>query len=277
MNMEYKELVVSLTPEPRLEQALKQAGVEDPATVTRLSLVGTLRNDDLKYIRKNMAETLQRLDLSNAKFKKNKISKSAFRGCSGLTSIIIPDTVKKIGSFAFSKCTNLTTIFIPASDVKINRWAFSHFWGLNAIEAHPDNPVYSSENGVLFNKEKTELVRFPAGRKGSYIIPNSVVKICEYAFADCAWLTAVTIPQSVIELGDACFDGKGLAAIHVHPDNPEYTSINGLLFNKEKTIFLKYPDGRHGWRPYNSRLGDRDICMDYFNNNPLWYYRYYQK
>ena len=64
------------------------------------------------------------------------------------------------------------------------------------------NSVYSSVDGVLFNKSQTTLIQYPGGKAGSYTIPNSVTSIGDYAFSGCTSLTSVTIPNSVTSIGD---------------------------------------------------------------------------
>ena len=162
-------IYVTLTTKLRLEQAIMQQGVEDPASVTRLTIMGLLSNADQKYIRENMAKTLLELDLSLASFKAKKIPRNAFRNCSGLTSVILPDTVKKIGEMAFSGCSGLTSIVIPASVVDIC-WesAFKDCTNLASIEVDVGNPLFASEDGFVYNKEKTELLFIPNDCLGDF-------------------------------------------------------------------------------------------------------------
>ena len=68
------------------------------------------------------------------------------------------------------------------------------------------NSVYSSVDGVLFNKSQTTLIQYPGGKAGSYTIPNSVTSIGDCAFDGCTSLTSVTIPNSVTSIGDCAFD-----------------------------------------------------------------------
>ena len=115
---------VNLTDKIRLGQALKNAGIDDPKTVTGLHITGTITNNDTEYIHENMNDTLQELDMSNASFKDNKIPDAAFINCSALTSINIPNSVTEIGNWAFGFCYDLTSISIPASVTKIGEYAF---------------------------------------------------------------------------------------------------------------------------------------------------------
>ena len=146
------------------------------------------------------------------------IGDDAFNGCTGLTSISILDGVIKIGREAFSGCTGLTSITIPDSVTKIGWGAFSGCAGLTEIEVDADNKHYSSENGVLYNKEKTELICCPED-KTSITIPDSVTKIGWGAFSGCTGLTSVTIPDSVTKIGRYAFSGcTGLTSINI-PDS----------------------------------------------------------
>ncbi|MEE3404803.1 MAG: leucine-rich repeat domain-containing protein, partial [Acutalibacteraceae bacterium] len=107
------------------------------------------------------------------------IGESAFSGCTGLTSITIPDSVTSIGNSAFSGCTGLTSITIPDSVTSIGNYAFSGCTGLTSIT-----------------------------------IPDSVTSIGSSAFSGCTGLTSITIPDSVISIGDGAFSGcTGLTSI----------------------------------------------------------------
>jgi hypothetical protein len=79
--------------------------------------------------------------------------------------------------------------------------------GLTDYIVHPDNPVFASLDGVLFNKDKTVLILCPEARQGDYVVPASVTKIEERAFYVCAGLTSVTVPASVVEIGEEAFCG----------------------------------------------------------------------
>ena len=171
------------------------------------------------------------------------IAESAFFGCTSLTSITIPDSVTSIGGGAFSGCTSLTSITIPDSVTSIDNSAFSRcssltsitipksvtsigvntFYGCTAlteINVGSENANYSSENGVLFNKEKTTLKCYPAGKtETEYTIPDSVTSIDYGAFSSCKSLASITIPDSITSIGNNAFSNcESLASITV-PDN----------------------------------------------------------
>jgi len=130
----------------------------------------------------------------------------AFRGCYSLVSISIPDSVTDIGDFAFMNCDNLTSVTIPDSVTTIGEVAFGYCDNLKNIIVASDNKYYTSDSdGILFNKDKTELVQYPIGStKTSYTIPESVTTIGDSAFARSA-LTSVTIGNSVQTIGCEAF------------------------------------------------------------------------
>lgn len=148
------------------------------------------------------------------------IGKNAFADCSKLAKITIPDCITSIGTNAFGDCVNLTNIV-----VKYN------------------NKYYTSVDGVLFNKLKTEIIKYPEEKKNeSYIIPNSVVSIGDGAFILSRNLTNITIPSSIRSIGERTFNGcSGLTNINI-PNS--VTSIGDNAFghcNNLKSIAI--PNG----------------------------------
>ena len=132
------------------------------------------------------------------------IGDSAFRGCS-LSSVTIPRSVTSIGNEAFRCCERLSSIEIPSSVVYIGLATFQDCPNLIEINVATGNLNYSSENGVLFNKDKTILLQYPIGKQGDYTIPNSVTSIGDLAFSNCTDLTMVTIPNCVTNIGIFAF------------------------------------------------------------------------
>ncbi|MBR5497033.1 MAG: leucine-rich repeat protein [Clostridia bacterium] len=134
------------------------------------------------------------------------IGDSAFWDCDNLKSITIPDSVRSIGDGAFRNCSSLISVAIPGGVTSIGNSAFGDCNSLTNITVDSANSTYSNdEYGVLFNKDKTELIQYPNGNARTiYKIPNSVIIIGDNAFSNCS-LTNIIIPDSVTSIGDCAF------------------------------------------------------------------------
>ena len=199
-----------------------------------------------------------------------RIGNSAFRGCNRLASLSISERVISIGQTAFLNCSSLTSINIPASVTSIGVFAFSGCSSLASISVATSNPSYCSSDGALYDKPQTLLIQCPAGMRGAYVIPEGVTSIGDQAFSHCSGLNAVTIPDSVTQIGYWAFWGcsglatmeiaagvtsigesafhacSGLTSISVDPANPNFMSINGVVFNRDRTSLIQFPLGRIG-------------------------------
>ena len=171
------------------------------------------------------------------------IGRSAFYNCTSLKSITIPDGVKEIGYAAFSECAGLVSVKIPDNVTKIGESAFINCANLTKIDVTAGNKYYSSANGVLFNKDKSEIICYPAGIKNvGYSIPDGVTVIRDRAFNKCISLNSITIPKSVQDIDTYSFFGcTSLEAINVAASNKNYADVNGILFSKDKTKIVCYP------------------------------------
>ena len=136
------------------------------------------------------------------------IGDSTFQGCSNLTAINILEGITSIGNSAFRECSSLTEINIPESVTSIDVMTFFGASNLTSINVDENNGNYTSENGVLFNKDKTKILRYPEGKKdvSKYSIPESVTSIRGYAFHGCSGLTEINIPEGVTSIGDYAFE-----------------------------------------------------------------------
>ena len=192
----------------------------------------------------------------------------SFRGCHHLKSIVIPSTVKIMHNYAFYE-TSLATLTIPASVEAMGNSPFGRCRNLTSITVESNSTHFLAEDGVLFDKNKTQLIVYPCGKSGHYDIPGSVTTIGHYAFNANTGLTSISIPhgvrtihfnafsgtglktviipETVTQIGYDCFgDCMKLTEIIVHPNNTKYTSINGVLFDKTSTTLMQYPAGKKG-------------------------------
>jgi hypothetical protein len=240
--------------------------------------------------------------------------------------LIIPANlgITEIGTRAFSERRSLVSISIPASVNFIGEDAFSICRNLTSIIVDERNATFSCIDGVLFNKDTTILIKYPpAKNEQSYIIPSSVIRIDNYAFAGSFNLRNITIPESVTAIGEGAFSGTGLTSVTIpkgvtviefntfsfafnltsvnlpegvtaigdhafvsagltsitipssvtfigeyaflfvmfsNPDNrrsnftsisvdernASFSSIDGVLFNKDKTVLIQYPPAKGG-------------------------------
>jgi hypothetical protein len=134
-----------------------------------------------------------------------RIGDQAFAACR-LSSVAIPSGAASIGSAAFYGCISLTNITIPGSTTSMGEAPFRACAGLVAIVVDPDNPNYSSVDGVLFNKNRTTLIQYAGGNgERSYTIPSSVTNIADDAFCQCTSLTNITMPNGLTRIGAEAF------------------------------------------------------------------------
>lgn len=191
-----------------------------PDTISGIS-VKTIGKDAFSYCNK-----ITRVTIPNSV---TTIDKDAFYGCYGLTNITIPDSVTAIGFLAFYNCGSLKNITIPSSVSSIDISAFGGCISMTDINVDANNSCYSSQEGVLFNKNNSQLLIYPEGRYGNYIIPSSVTTIGIEAFSGCRGLTSITIPKNVTTISNEAFSGcSGLTSITI-PSS--ITTINYATFD----------------------------------------------
>ena len=155
-----------------------------------------------------------------------------------MTEVVIPETVEidgktytvtRIGEDAFRDCKKLTSLNLSKTVTEIDLNALWNCSGLTEINVDGANTTLSSVDGVVFNKDKTELIRCPENKSGTFTIPSSVTDIHYGAFNDCCHLTAINIPNSVKQIHGAAFmDCTSLTEI-VIPDG--ITEIASQIFD----------------------------------------------
>lgn len=205
-----------------------------------------------------------------------KIEYGAFMTVNLTGEIVIPDNVEYIGGNVFNNCKNIEKIII-GSKVKtitgdyygsrMDVHAFKFCSELKAFEVKNDNIYFSSQDGILYNKDKTKLILAPYGYTvNNLYIPNTVKEIGERAFFACENITGilyipngvttigfqsfsqigisgeVNIPPSVTDLKETAFYfSKSIAKINVDENNQNYSSQDGILYNKDKTTLIFAP------------------------------------
>lgn len=164
------------------------------------------------------------------------IGSSAFSGCSYLTEVKIPDSVTRLESYLFSSCVRLTSVSIPNTIEYVDAYAFD---GCSAL------PYNAYENAYyLGNEENPYLVLIKAKNTNitSCEINDGSRILLQYSFKDCSLLNEISIPRNVIYINEDSFVGcVSLSAINVEEENTIYTSIDGLLVDKNKTKIIDIP------------------------------------
>lgn len=134
------------------------------------------------------------------------ISPSTFAYCSKLEQINLSSGLQGIEALAFAHCSNLTSISIPDTVESINSSAFNNCTKLSSIDVNEHSAHFCSMEGVLYTKELGEMLRYPEGKTGtSYVVPDEVRLIRDYAFANGEDLLSITLPEGLRRIGNQAF------------------------------------------------------------------------
>lgn len=162
------------------------------------------------------------------------IGNHAFYDCSYLISITLPNAIKTIGNNAFSSCSSLKTITLPNALTTIENGVFSRCSSLTNIVL-PDALTTIKEDAFEACDSLTNI-----------ILPDGLVTIGDAAFEGCSSLKTITLPAALKKISDgtfcACFS---LTNITVSTQNNYFSSVDGVLFNKQKTTLITYPTGKN--------------------------------
>lgn len=193
----------------------------------------------------------------------------AFNNCKSLKQLELPDSVTRLGQGVFSGCAGLSSITIPASVARMGQYQFFRCDSLTEIILDPASKLnVATKDGVLYSYDFKELIAYPPGKEGDFVIPEGVESIFEQAFRWCRKLTGVTLPESLTAIESNVFDGctglttltipagvktlgyapfmgcSNLKNIHVDPANGSYCDIDGVLCTKDRKALLAYPCGK---------------------------------
>ncbi len=228
-------------------------------TVTNLTVTGNIDARDFKTMRDSMPSlavinligttiisytgTYGTEDANNDIYPANAIPQYAFFnqltyiGKTSLTSITFPVNISFIGNYAFAGLNGLTgSLNLSSSIDSIGEFAFSGCSGLTGSLTIPSSVTHIG--GYSFNG--------CSGCKDSLTIGTSVTYIGDEAFRGCGFTGSLTIPSSVTYIGNEAFTSPGLTDFIVEESNPFYSSINGVIFNKNKTTIIECPQGKTG-------------------------------
>ena len=200
------------------------------------------------------------------------IENGVFQGCSALTAINIPSSVTSIGGYAFNGCSALTSINIPISVTSIGEWAFEGCSTLTAFTVDANNPQYSAEGCMLFDKKETTLIR-AFGNQKTYNIPSSVNSIRYSAFKGCSSLKTIVLQSdsiflstgfpscsSIYAIGDHLVISRlYIQSIHNYDSykNLNHHSLGGTLYTCTTP-----------WFNYIDYLEDEEIFYNVFGGQP---------
>jgi hypothetical protein len=175
----------------------------------------------------------------------------AFYACIKLANVSLPESMQSIGADAFGDCTDLESISIPKNVKSMSAKTFLGSTGLKNIIVDADNMTYQSIDGVLYSKDGTKLVCYPAGREDeTFIVPNEVTTIensafeqCQnlkhiilsegittissYAFYQAVMLSTVTLPTSLAKIDTSAFGYcKAITAVNYHGSAEQWSGIS---------------------------------------------------
>jgi len=171
------------------------------------------------------------------------ICDEAFKGCKKLLKIQFPESILKIYNNSFENCEELTSVFIPKDVSRLYKTTFSGCVKLKEFNVDNENLYFSTIDGVLFNKTKDMLIKYPEGKEDiNYKVPDTVTDIGEEAFINCRELVSINLPERLYGLCIGTFKGcEKLEQVTVQDGNSRFISIDGVLFDKEKKTLLFYP------------------------------------
>ncbi|MCH5160095.1 MAG: leucine-rich repeat protein [Clostridiales bacterium] len=222
------------------------------------------------------------------------IGDEAFKACTNLTYVSIPDTISSLGRGVFDNCAllqlnkydnglylgneqNEYLVLVKVTDTSITSCAvaegtkiilyleaFANCSSLASISIAEGNANYSSADGMLYNKAVTELYCVPQMIGEITSLPSTLTTIGSFAFRNCRNLTEITIGPEITQIGDCAFAGcTKLAYIHVDSKNPSYKSDKGILYSHNGGVLICYPAGKEDTQ-FTTPIGVERIAKQAF-------------
>lgn len=198
------------------------------------------------------------------------------------TTYQIPEGINNLEFAAFYKCSNLINLNVPKSieSFPVVGWWNEKCWEYSNIEninVSSENETYSSVDGVLFNKDKTKLILYPAGkRQANYSIPETVNEISDGAFYTANNLKSIEIPDSVVSISEEAFDyAENLSDIKISDSvsvigDDAFDNTSWYNNQEDGVIYInKCLYEYKGWMPENTSIsikdGTKSICDNAFS------------
>ena len=202
-------------------------------------------------------------------FNKNVTTLFTYPPSKAATTYSVPNTVTRLYNYAFNGTRNLSTLTIPATLATWSSSTVNNQSSIARVEVDSSNTNFKSIDGVIYSKDGSILIYYPQSKSElSFTIPNTVTALGNYAIRTTFFLQHIVLPSGLKTIGFGAFQfnyslksistipatvtaiqenvfygSSALPAINVDPANPNFKSINGVLFNKAGTILIAYPSG----------------------------------
>ena len=172
-----------------------------------------------------------------------------------IKKITLPDTITFLGDETFINLKNLKEISIPFNVTSINALHFQGCLNLTSIKINKNNANYSSDDGVLYNKNKTKIIKFPPGKKKKYTGPSSLERVEQYCFNQSKNVEIVRLKKNIKYIGDYAFANSNIKEIYFYGEKPEF----GKNAFQNINVSIYYPKKSKTWNISNfTSLGEID-------------------
>lgn len=217
-------------------------------------ITGVRTNGILKHIDDFSFYGCKRLSNIEIPSSVEKIGKFAFFKCASLKTVVLPKNIKEVGTFAFSGCESLESVRVETEQFS-NECLFAGCTKLASFTTNEDNRLFSSKDGVLFDKEGKVLIAYPNAKESDYEVPASVEKIGKCSFFDCENLKNIILPSHLIEIERAAFSNcHHLESIKLFAANPPHAIESSFaMVDKHKCVL---------YVPNNS--------LSLYKKHPIW-------